>query len=45
MAVNDVLYHQLDVVTFLLEENRSAANIFDLHHHVYGDSCMGASSV
>jgi hypothetical protein len=45
MAVNDVLFHQLATVEFLSEENRSVANIFDSLHHVYGDSCVGASSV
>jgi hypothetical protein len=45
MAVNGALLCQHAMIEFLVKENSSAANIFDKLCHVYGDSCMGASSV
>jgi hypothetical protein len=45
MAVNDVSFYQHVVIKFVLKENNSAVCFFDWLSHVYGDSCMGASSV
>ena len=45
MADNEVSFHQCAVTEFLVKEEIPAA---DIHHRlqlVYGDECMGASSV
>ena len=45
MADNDVSFRQRAVIEFLYKEDIPAA---DIHHRlqcVYGDVCMGASSV
>jgi len=45
MANNNVSFHQRAVIEFLVKEEIPAA---DIHHRlrcVYGDLCMGASSV
>jgi hypothetical protein len=44
MAVSDVSFHQYAVIEFLIKENSSAADISD-RLRVYGDSCVGASTV
>jgi hypothetical protein len=45
VAVNNVSFHQYAVIELLVEENITAADIFNQICHVYQDSCMGGSSV
>jgi len=45
MADNDVSFRQRDVIEFLVKEEIPAADIHLRLHRVYGDVCMGASSV
>jgi hypothetical protein len=44
MAVN-VLFRRCAVIEFIIKENSSAADIFDLLCHVYGDYFMNVGSV
>jgi hypothetical protein len=43
-AVNNMSFYQHAVIEFLVEENISAADIFDQLHHIYQDSCMGGAT-
>ena len=45
MADSDVLLRQRAVVEFLVKEDISAADIHHRLQRVYGDVCIGASSV
>jgi transposase len=45
MAVTDMLFRQRAVTEFLVKEGNSAAVIYERLRDVYGDVCMGASSV
>ena len=45
MADNDVSFCQCAVIEFLVEEEIPAADIHHRLQRVYGDVCMGASSV
>ena len=45
MANNDVSFCQRAVIEFLAKEEIPTADIHHRLHHVYGDVCMGASSV
>jgi len=45
MADNDVSFRQRAVIEFLVKEEIPAADIHHRIQHVYGDVCMGASSV
>jgi transposase len=45
MAVSDVSLRQRAVIEFLVKEGNSAGVIFERLRGVYGDACMGASSV
>jgi len=42
---NNVSFRQLTVIEFLVKEEISAVHIHHRLHRVYGDVCMGASSV
>jgi hypothetical protein len=44
MAVTD-LFRQRDIIEFLVKEGNSAEVIYERLRGVYGDVCMGASSV
>jgi hypothetical protein len=43
-AVNNISFRQHAVTEFLVEENISAADIFNQLCHIYHDSFMGGSS-
>jgi transposase len=45
MAVTGISFRQRAVIEFLVKEGNSAGFICELLHGVYGDACMGASSV
>jgi len=45
MAENDVSFRQCAVTEFLFKEEIPAAEIHHRLQRVYGDVCMGASSV
>ena len=45
MADNDVSFRQRAVIEFLIKEDIPAADVHHRLQHVYGDVCMGASSV
>ena len=45
MADNDVLFRQRAVIEFLVKEEIPAADIHHRLQRMYGDVCMGASSV
>jgi hypothetical protein len=45
MADNDVLFRQCAVIEFLGKEEIPTADIHHRLQRVYGDVCMGASSV
>ena len=45
MADNDVLFRKCAVIEFLVKEEIPAAGIHHRLQSVYGDVCMGASSV
>jgi transposase len=45
MAVTDMSFRQRDAIEFLLKEGNLAANIYKRLRGVYGDVCMGTSSV
>jgi len=45
MADNDVSFRQCAVIEFLVKEEISAADVHHRLQRVYGDVCMGASSV
>ena len=45
MADNDVSFRQFAVIEFLVKEEIPAADIHHRIQRVYGDVCMGASSV
>jgi hypothetical protein len=45
MAVTDTSFHQRDVIEFLVKEENSAGVIYKRLRGVYGEACMGASSV
>jgi transposase len=45
MAVMDTSFRQHAVIEFLVKEGNSAGVIYERLRGVYGDACMGASSV
>jgi hypothetical protein len=45
MALTDMSFHQRAVIEFLVKEGNSAGVIYERLRGVYGDVCMGASSV
>jgi transposase len=45
MVVNNMFFCQRDVSEFLVKEENSAGLIYERLRGVYGDACMGASSV
>jgi transposase len=45
VAVTDMSFRQIAVTEFLVKEGNSAGVIYDRLRGVYGDACMGASSV
>jgi hypothetical protein len=45
MAITDISYRQCAVIEFLVKEGNSAGVIYGRLHGVYGDVCMGVSSV
>jgi transposase len=45
MAVTDMSFRQYAVTEFLVKEGNSAGVIYERLHAVYGDACMGVSSV
>jgi transposase len=45
MVVTDMLFRQRAVIEFLVKEGNSAGVIYEQLRGVYGDACMGASSV
>jgi hypothetical protein len=44
MAATD-MFHQRAVIEFLVKEENSSGVIYERLRGVYGDACMGASSV
>jgi len=45
MAVTDMLFRQLAVIEFPVKEGNSAAETYERLRGVYGDACMGVSTV
>jgi transposase len=45
IAVTSMSFRQYAVTEFLVKEGNSAGVIYERLHAVYGDACMGASSV
>jgi transposase len=45
MAVTDITFRQRDVIEFLVKEGNSVGFIYERLRSVYGDACMGISSV
>jgi transposase len=45
MAVTDTLFRQCAVIEFLVKEGNSAGVIYERLRGVYGDVCVGVSSV
>jgi transposase len=45
MAVTDMSFRQRAVIEFLVKEGNSSGAIYERLNGVYGDACMGASSV
>jgi hypothetical protein len=45
MAVTGMSFYQRAVIEFLVKEGKSAGVIYERLHSVYGDVCMGVSSV
>jgi hypothetical protein len=45
MAATDMLFRQGAIIEFLMKEGNSAGVIYERLRGVYGDGCMGTSSV
>jgi hypothetical protein len=45
IVVTDMSFRQPAVIEFILKEGNSAAVIYQRLHDMYGDVCMGVSSV
>jgi hypothetical protein len=45
MSVTDMLFRRRAAIEFLMKEGNSAGVIYERLRDVYGDACMGASSV